>query len=525
MADRSDFIEYVHTDRPRAELFESLKAGKEYKFGFEDQEISVMMFDFRPEEIKNREKESVEKTKFSMYFTGFAQADLINPHDLTGGIIERAKDRGEVLLIPRFKDLPKVANTEDEILMTALGVDQVKVSSEVERAKLDEINGVLLKQLEADGVSIDLQSQDVTVYGWSDGDRPALQVAGQINGIPLKGRRDRSIPKRTFVSLSSTSIINEALPDKKATGTIHTERFNRQVEWAVYEETRLRLNHCIEQEKAIFERDFAQFYHQEMQAYQYTESSEMIERLKQKLLSTKEKDGEYKYPIMQKGLQPIPEAQVAMQKDVRDKTISTLLKLVSFPYGRKVFSEQFNQSLKDNLGMLVDVVRRAATGNSKYTYDQLAKFKWFKLALAGISSKKAIMTQFAKAEHRMDHICNKLETFDVQAIWPREDMIAPREAYGWTIRRILSERQNVENAEDIWSGLDIETAEDMRVAVEEGDDERVGELFMQNSEVLGFLLFPRAKRVRVIFVGRPGSMKATHVGITKNANDYLKYLD
>jgi hypothetical protein len=135
------------------------------------------------------------------------------------------------------------------------------------------------------------------------------------------------------------------------------------------------------------------------------------------------------------------------------------------------------------------------------------------------------MTQFAKAEHRMDHICNKLETFDVQAIWPREDMIAPREAYGWTIRRILSERQNVENAEDIWSGLDIETAEDMRVAVEEGDDERVGELFMQNSEVLGFLLFPRAKRVRVIFVGRPGSMEAAHVGITKNANDYLKYLD
>lgn len=515
-------IDMVHTDRLPDTLERYKTLGKEHNFKFAGKEISVMAYDFRSPEVNDYTPEAlVEKTKFVIYFMGFAQSEHTKPHDLTGAIIDRAKANGEVLLIPRFKDLPIMANIEDEVLICAMGVldaENSGIKNDEARTDLKNVAGVLRDSLAHDGISINLAKQDITLYGYSDGNRLLVQTCGHINKIIRSNRLDGTIPKRKMISLSSTGIIDEASRNKNPTGKEHTKRFNNQVVWAAIEETRLRLNHFIDKEKTQFE----ELYHQEVQAKAITEREDKkLNKLHQELLVNKNEGGQYTFPLLKHGLKHIDEAHVAMEPKVVKAVLSSVLKLNTFLFGRQLFADQWKESSADNLGMLYDVLQRAATGKQNYSYEELGlmrKTALWKLLWEGLKSIGDINAQFANAEHRQDEICNDLKTFDVECIWPREDMIAPDVAYGQTIWKILKE--DPDKLDNILRDDSSEYKQDLIMSIQAGDKERLGTLFLENFSLCVRWLFPNARTVYGDIVGRRGGMDASHLAVTKSAKLY-----
>ena len=523
MNNRDAHIDFVHTDRPRVILEELNSLGKIHTFEFDGTNVEVQVFDFRPDQLKKMNQESIEKTPVTFYFTGFPQSEMANPHDLTGAIIEQARETGGILLIPRFKELPATANIEDEVLMSALGILQVEdntIKNPETRGELKKINGILSRELLQDSISLDLSAQDVTLYGYSDGNRLLVQMCGKIDEIKLVAKSNGQVPERKLVSFSSTSIIDEARRDTKPTGKEHTKRFKRQVVWTAIEETRLRLNYLIDKEKRVFEEKF----YQVMEEERVDENEEQIGRVRVEILTQKDKEGNDLFPLLKHGLEHIEDAEMALDPRTIRAVLTSVLRLNSFEVGNKIFREQLQDASKANLGMLYDVLQRGVTGKREYTYEELGQMRESRLWMLlwhGFRSTDAINAQFAHAEHRNDEICGTLSTFNVECIWPLEDLIAPEDAYGQTIRRIIAENYK-ESDEQLRASVEGEVLEEINICIEEEDDKQLGRIFIENAESMGFLLFPKAKSVRVQFVGRRGGMESTHSGLTKKADLFLK---
>ena len=97
------------------------------------------------------------------------------------------------------------------------------------------------------------------------------------------------------------------------------------------------------------------------------------------------------------------------------------------------------------------------------------------------------------------------------ARWPREDLIAPEKAYGWTFRKILFDVSQTEDLESIWKKVTPETSKQMVDAIKSGDDKALGKLYMENIDKLGYLLAPNAKSVNIELVGKVGSLDSSHL--------------
>lgn len=515
---QENFIPFVHTDRSKESLAELQKHAKEITLSFEGQEIQVLIFDFRSETAKKENQ--IQYPQLTLYFMGFPQIETVKPNDLTGGILDRAQKNGSVVIIPRFKEIPNTPNLEATLVLQALSSEESSLGENILAPEIEEkthsLRGTLREALSQEGIDIDLTQQNVEIISYSDGGRVGIKMAGYIDTYELKQKKDGSFPTRTLIALSATNIIDEIPNDQEATGKTHVDTFNKQVFWAVIEEVRLRLNALIQKEKNLLN----QKAHEWIAGHDFKESAESYKKLQDQLLASQKKDGSSVFPLLKNNFALIEDAQEAFDSQTTLSVIKNLSKLVTFPEGITHFVSQVKESSQENLGMLFDVIKRAATARKKHTYDTLNTLSEVELIYQGVLSLKAMNKQFSYAEKRLDTVCNSLESFDIRCVWPSEDLTSPDKAYGQTFRRLFSAYSD-EEKNGILNEIPEEGQKRIQQALEKEDDTEMGKLFIEYSFVLGKILFPKAKSVSIRFTGKRGVMAATHLAPMKKSKLYL----
>ena len=252
------------------------------------------------------------------------------------------------------------------------------------------------------------------------------------------------------------------------------------------------------------------------------ERPENYAKLQQMLLARKNEQGTDEFPFIKHGMEHIDTAPEAFDSKTMLTTANSFLKLLSFPEGKKQLVSHFKESATENLGMLFDVIRRASTGSGKYTYEQVLAMDPVKFALVGFMEAQNIQDQYIPTEHRLDNICDNLQSFDIKAVWPVEDLLATDTAYGATIRRLLTRDNAQVSQQEIANGLPDEVRSHFELALRNNDNESLGVLFTKYSKYMGKILFPNAHSVDIRFEGERGHMSGSHLAPMKNSSPYLK---
>lgn len=459
----------------------------EIQMEIEGVKFSLCVMDFS-ENGKKDEKQ--EPPPLALYFMGFGEGDITEPNDLSAHIIERAKKQRQILIVPRFPQLNQLDKPYSEASITLKGMEELN-----QKEKLP----------------LDLARQDIEIFGFSNGGRNSIEAAGAINSIAPNGKEGKQ-PKRVLHQISPTCVIDVFDPQKsdRLKGIEFTSGFVKQVTWITLEETRLRLNAQITRERARFNKDI----HRKMESGEITRGEREFSQISAEESKAKDPDGTYKYPLIAKGLEEIPAPKKAFDQVSAVKTAQSIAQLFSYPEGRAIFNDQLNASKEENIVFLKQVIERAMSGSPLSTGQGLSEKSLWQAAKETATAFGPVLEHFAKAEMR-DPVCDGLETFNIKAHLPIEDVIFPNESFGRTVAeqiRKFGVRYNVS----------AYTEDGIRNALKKGDIQLAGRMLINHPEELGYLLFPRAKSLEISFEGEYGSLSGGHLAPLKSPAEYIK---
>lgn len=505
LVDKRGFIPEVDSPIPQKEMDKYALHDHEFKielkFNNQTERFSLFVIDFR-DCPKSRDDVKSRSCPVSVYCLPFGETDPVAPNLLSGQIIEQAKHNRQVLIIPRFEYMPKNKGGDIEAKLVLEGLKHIA------------------PRLVAKGIHVDLFKHPIEIIGFSDGARIAVELAGIVNNTVKAGKRDQHIgeAKRELFLLSPTAVLQIVPDSSKELGVAFSAKFVKQVAWITIEEVRLRLNANI-------------------------------------------KAGQVS------GIPVIPDPRYAFDKNTIKCVIVALQKIIADPKGRKMFMEEFDDSRAKNLAFLFDVLIRARTAQPNFscppaeygkailkrhanetsvwlaTLDKHPDLK--RQVITAIQEKDAatlgklylrypqemraalpdgridllasvgaylrgawravgpFLRQF-QANEKRSKVCDGLELFSVKARLPIEDLIYSHDAFGRTLRRNISQF-------GLPTLLSPSLKDEVQNAIKQKDDVMLGRLLTIHPAKLGSLLFPRARSTEIHFVGKPGTLSATHL--------------
>jgi len=482
--EKSD-IPYVDSRLSKDELANYELSSFENKLEIDGEKYSLYIMDFRKEE-PNGEKSKDYPIDF--YTMGFMETDPVKPNELSAAVIERAKERGGVLVIPRFENLPNNPASDAEARLTVAGLKQLE-------SKFAE-----------SGIDFDLSSRDVDIIGFSDGARSALELAGLIDKVSPKGE-----PKRTLRSISPTAVIDLIDVPEDADGNELIRGFAKQVTWITLEETRLRINNAVTQEQ----KRLSDTIFQKMAEGLIIEPERNMGSIVETEKNSRDDEGNYVYPLLVKGFKQIEDPAHAYEPDTMFQVARSVSRLLSYKEGRAIFGEQLEESTDLNIPFLTDVIERAVTSNPKFSVEDFQNGNFVNAVAEGLKVYPNLQ-HHVKANETRSPICDELSTFDIDVVFPVEDIVFPAEGYGRTIRK------KIESGE---AKIPYQTSrvvmEQVEHALATGDNEMLGVICARYPQVFERVLFPNAKSVNIRFTGEYGKLSGTHLAPLKKPEAFL----
>lgn len=476
-------IDYVDSRLSPEELKSYEMSENEHKVEIDGDNFSIFITDFR------RVNENGEKSNvfpIEVYFMGFMETDPVKPNELSAAIVERTKEKGGVLIVPRFENLPSKPESSNEATLALKGLSKME------------------KYLKEQNLDFDFSNHDVEIIGFSDGARSSLEFAGLIDKIPQK-----SGCQRILHQISPTATIDLVNIPENADGNEMIRGFSKQVTWIVFEESRLRINNVIEKEQ----RELTNNIYAKMASGEIYQNENEMDIIVNNETSQKDENGNHRYPLLVQKFKKIGEPLSAYDTGTIKEVVTSLARLVSSKEGRDLFVEQFKESLAINIPFLTDVIIRALAANPGYKPEDIMSGKVVAHALNAIPGLKEHML----ANEIRSPVCNQLTTFDLDMQFPIEDIVFPAEAYGRTLRKQFSESTGT---------LEVTAPrtimEQVEHALKNNDDEMLGVLCYQHPDLFKRVLFPHAKSVELKFTGKQGGLSSTHLAPLKHPEEFFK---
>ncbi|KKP70108.1 hypothetical protein A2X44_00100 [candidate division CPR3 bacterium GWF2_35_18] len=262
-------IPYVDSRLSKEQLQQYHLGEFERRYEIDGEEFSIYIMDFRSE----TEHGKAQDYPIDFYTMGFMETDPVKPNELSAAIIEQAKERNSVLIVPRFENLPHNpgSDVEAQLVLRALELESKHGNKEID---------------------FNLATHDVKIIGFSDGARTAVELAGLVNQIPPENDNI----KRTLRSISPTAVIDIIDEGKKADGTTMFKGFTEQVTWITLEEMRMRLNAQLDEEAQRLNENV----HEKMASGEISIPESEFAKAVQHELRSRDESGKSNYPLLKK---------------------------------------------------------------------------------------------------------------------------------------------------------------------------------------------------------------------------------
>ncbi|KKP70107.1 hypothetical protein A2X44_00095 [candidate division CPR3 bacterium GWF2_35_18] len=161
------------------------------------------------------------------------------------------------------------------------------------------------------------------------------------------------------------------------------------------------------------------------------------------------------------------------------------------------------------------MIDRAVTANPNFRRELGESIKIFNsiCQFVDLHTPPELMHHLLANETRSP-VCDGLHTFDVEAIFPVEDLVFPGTGYGRTIRKQIASLGYPQE-------INPEIQGQLETAMQSGDDKLLGDLCIAHPEIFARFLYPQAKSVTLKYIGEKGKSSGSHLAPLKVPENFL----